>query len=125
MARQTLHETMGRLASYEPPEGSSASPGNDLNVRCTSAVEEIELQDLGGMRHRSVTVQVQIGTGAGMLERVQLGGRFMLDVDGENADVPWTVYSFPNTDIAAGFVRCLLIQPIQQNLVVGAPRPRK
>ena len=123
MARQTLHGNMGRPASYTPPDGSNLPPTSDLIVRYTSAVETITEMDIGNERYRAITVQVQIGTGAGQLPVVQLGGVFVLDVDGVESE--WTVHSFPNADVPAGFVRCLVLQRIKQSLAVGDAKPRK
>lgn len=124
-ARQLLHDNMGRLVSYAPPEGLNAAPTHDVNVRYLSAVEDLQLDDTGNERWRSVTINVPIGTDAGQLEDVHLGGKFLLDVDGPDRTDPWTVHSFPNTDVTAGFVRCLVVQRIKQSLAVGLAKPRK
>ncbi len=122
--RTVINRVQGRSATYTPPDGIGAA-GGEATVLYVSAVEEINIFDQGNERFRSVTINVEIGAATGQLTAVHLGGSFVLDIDGPGNTDPWTVHSFPNADVPAGFVRCLVIQRIKQSLVVGLPRPSR
>lgn len=118
--RQVLQHTAGRLTTYVPP--SNGGQRAEGVVRYLSAEDDIFDTDNGQERLRAITVNASIGTASGAFKRLDIGGMFLIDVDGTGTPEPWTIAKFANSDAEAGYKRCLCTRPILQKGTLGAPR---
>jgi hypothetical protein len=124
--RAVQQRTAGRLTTYVPP--TSAGTGRTEGVvRYLSAEDDIFETDRGDERLRAITVNASIGSAEGQFAQVDIGGSFLLDVDGSGTPDPWTIKQFPNADAGAtdgmGFKRCLCVRPLLQKGTFGQ-RPK-